>query len=527
MISSIKHILLVGLAIMIGLSAFGQRKVELENADQFEGGRTDGKRYNRFIGNVHFLHGSTEIWCDSALFYKKDNTLEAFGNVRVFDKVDSVHIAAERLIYDGDSQLANLRNNVVYREDSVVLYTDILDYDLFTRSAIYYSGGRINDGQNRLTSIKGYYDALAKTMSFKNEVVLKNPRNTLKTDSLFYDMVTKIAIAVGPTEIITSDGEVVNTEKGGRFNMQANRTTIVSGQIETESYILRGDELFYDRANNNNRARGNVYMYSKADQIIITGDGADNIEKTGITKIYGNPLMKKVFEGDTLYLVADTLMSIDDTLDVNKRLLAYSNVRFFRDDLQGISDSLAYFLADSILNLYNDPVLWSEGNQIIADSIYIVFENNQISTLNLMDNAFMILQDTVDNFNQLKGKKMTGYFENNDIQRLTVTGNSESLFHALDEDDSTLLGVNRTLCSNMAILFKNNRANKVKWYQNVESTFIPPHELTKPDLTLEGFNWRKSERPVLINLLNRKEPEEEPEAEVQANDNQQVIRPDE
>jgi len=502
MIFTLKYIWLLLLVLHISMPVSGQRKVQLENADEYEGGRKDGKRYNKFMGNVHFIQGSTEIWCDSAFFYKKENTLEAYGHVRIFDMIDSVNITARRLEYDGDSKFANLRENVIYKEDSILLTTDFLDYDIFTRSAIYFNGGKIDDGENILTSRKGYYDAPAKTMAFKRNVILENPENTLKTDSLFYDMVTKIAITLGPTDIISSDGSEIHTNIGGTFNMRVNRTTIAAGVIETASYILKGDELFNDRGNGSNSARGNVYMYSKEDNIIITGESADNYETEGITRIYGHPLMKKVFEQDTLYLSADTLISIEDSLDANNRMLAFHNVQFFRNDLQGKSDSLAYILADSVLHLYNDPVLWSEGNQIEADSIYIVFKNNQISTLNLIDNSFMILQDSIENFNQLKGKIMTGFFKNNDIQRLEVLGNSESLFYALDEKDNSLVGINKTLCSNMTIRFSDNRAKDISFYVDVESTFIPPHELEEPDTRLKGFNWRAQERPKLTDLLN-------------------------
>jgi lipopolysaccharide export system protein LptA len=490
------------LILLISLPALSQRRIELVNADEFEGGRKDGKRYNKFIGNVHFIQGSTEIWCDSAFLYKRQNALEAYGHVRIFDMIDSVRITANQLEYDGDSKFANLRENVVYREDSVILTTDFLDYNLEDRSAYYFNNGRINDGENVLTSNRMYYNANAKTMAFKTDVVLVNPENTLKTDSLFYDMVTKIATTIGPTEIISSDGSVVNTDAGGTFNMRVDKITIAAGEIETESYILKGDELFYDQQTGSNSARGNVYMFSKNENIIITGEAADNFEEEGYTRIFGNPVMKKVFQEDTLYLIADTLVSIDDSLDINKRLLAYHHVEFYRYDLQGKSDSLAYMLADSTLHLYNDPVLWSQGNQIEADSIFIIFRNEEIYTLNLIDNSFMVLQDTIGNFNQLKGKIMTGYFKNNDIQRLVVLGNSESLFYALDEEDNSLTGVNRTLCSNMTIRFRSNRASNVSFYVDVESTFIPPHELEEPDTRLKGFNWRESERPDLYYMLH-------------------------
>lgn len=482
--------------------AFSQRRVKIEHSDYTEGGRVDGQRYFKVVGNVYFIQDNTNIWCDSAFLYRKENRLEAYGHIRIFDAIDSVTITSNRLEYDGDSQFANLRDNVVYKEDSVSLYTDFLDYDLFSKSAVFFNGGKINDGENILTSKKGFYNATGKSMSFKTDVELVNPENTLKADSLYYDMVTKVAKTIGPTEIISSDGTILNSESGGDFNMRINKTTIMAGEIETESYILRGDELYYDRDKGTNSAAGNVYMFSKEDDIIITGQMADNDELNGIIKIYGQPLLKKLFEEDTLYLSADTLVSIEDSLDVNKKLLAYHNVRIFRQDLQGKADSLLYALSDSVLYLYNDPVLWNEGNQIEADSMNIEFRDNQIHTLNLQFNSFMVLKDSLDHYNQLKGKNMTGYFEDNKINRLNVVGNSECIFFALDEEDQSLTGVNKILCSSMVIRFVDNKADNMSFYTNPEATFIPPHELQEPDTRLKGFMWRESERPTLENILN-------------------------
>jgi len=509
-----KYLILTLLSIILLSPAFSQRRVRIEQSDYTEGGRIDGQRYFKVVGNVYFIQETTNIWCDSATLYRKDNRLEAFGHIRIFDSLDSVNITSDRLEYDGDSQFANLRENVIYREDSLTLYTDYLDYDIYTKSAIYFNGGKINDGENVLTSRKGYYNAAGKSMSFKTNVVLINPENTLKADSLYYDMITKIALTIGPTEITSSDGTILNSEEGGEFMMKANKTTITAGEIETETYILRGDKLFYDREKGTNSATGNIYMFSKENDIIITGDAADNDESTGITTIYGKPLLKKLFQQDTLYLSADTLISIDDSLDVNKKLLAYHNVRFYRTDLQGKADSLMYALADSILYLYNDPVLWNGSNQIEADSMNIVFRNNEIYTLNLQLNSFVILQDTVKNFNQLKGKNMIGYFVDNKIDRLNVDGNSECIFFALDEEDNSLTGVNKILCSSMTIRFVDNHADNMSFYVNPEATFIPPHELEEPDTRLKGFFWREDERPSLIDILNaslpvimKKEPE--------------------
>ena len=482
-------------------SAFAQQRIRLRSSDSVEGGRRDGERYNKVTGNVRFIQGTTEISCDSAFFYRRENSLEAFGHIHIFDQKDSTSIRSDRLYYSGDMRQAQLRDNVIYIDDSVILYTDNMDYNMIDKSAHYFNGGRILNGRNELTSSSGYYDSNSKNMRFYKKVVFENPENTLKADTLYYNLLSDIARTEGPTTIISADGQTVYSEQGGEFLMQSRRITIQSGTIETESFILKGNRLFDDKSRGINRAEGDVYMYSKADDIIITGDHAENDQVNKITKVYGNPVMKKIFMQDTLYLAADTLVSVDIKADSGRYLLAYHHVRFFRTDLQGIADSLCYDINDSILYLFNDPVLWNTGNQIEADSINIIFRENQIERMNLTDNAFIVLTDTVGNLNQLKGKIMTGHFENNIIDRLDVDGNSESLFYALDEEDNSLTGINRILCSSMAIRFVNSKADNMTFYTNPEARFIPPHQIAEPDRHLAGFNWRQDERPTLQDVL--------------------------
>ena len=118
------------LIISVGLHNLqAQKKVKVERSDYFEGGRKDGKRYYKVVGDVLFIQGQTEIYCDSAYFYKKDNSLEAYGNIRIFDLSDSSEIFGDRLTYQGDNQFAKLRDNVIYFRDSITLYTDFLDYE--------------------------------------------------------------------------------------------------------------------------------------------------------------------------------------------------------------------------------------------------------------------------------------------------------------------------------------------------------------------------------------------------------------
>jgi len=88
--------------------SLAQRKVKIIRNDYMEGGRKDGRRYNKAVGDVLFLQEMTEIYCDSAYFYRRDNSIEAFGHIRIFDRQDSSEIFADFLKYDGDDLFVDL-----------------------------------------------------------------------------------------------------------------------------------------------------------------------------------------------------------------------------------------------------------------------------------------------------------------------------------------------------------------------------------------------------------------------------------
>ena len=257
-------------------------------------------------------------------------------------------------------------------------------------------------------------------------------------------------------------------------------------------------------------AIGNVYLLAKQDDIIITGEEANFWEDKGIAEIYGKPLLKRALNEDTLFLRADTLISIDDSLEINKRLLAYRNVEIFKNDLQGKADSMAYFLSDSLIIFYNDPILWNDGSQITADTIEIMMKDGTINRLNALVNSFIISTDSTDHYNQIKGRTLTAFFKEQTINNVDVNGNGETIyFIANEENTSQVIGMNKIICSDIKIGFKENQVNDIRFYVNPEGDFVPPHELSDGDEKLEGFAWRVDERPTKDFIITgeREEPE--------------------
>src|SRR5690606_26297070 len=152
-----------------------------------------GKGFERLIEDVVMRHQNSLIYCDSAHFYSKENLAKLFGNVRIVDEEDSVSTSSTYGEYDGNSQIAKLRNQVVFKNKETTLYTDFLDYNRLTGEADYFNEGRVVDSTNVLTSEKGLYETQQERITFTGKVVLVNPDYTLKSNLLIYNTITKVA----------------------------------------------------------------------------------------------------------------------------------------------------------------------------------------------------------------------------------------------------------------------------------------------------------------------------------------------
>jgi lipopolysaccharide export system protein LptA len=479
-----------------------QKRVKLKQADQLRSGKdAAGNKFERVIGNVIFTQNQTTIYCDSAYFYKSKNSIEAFGKIRILEG-DSITITGQRLEYDGDAKRAKLRNNVVFTKLATsTLYTDYLDFDRPRNLAYYYNGGRLVDSINVLTSKKGYYEVNSNMASFKKDVHVVNPDHTMTSDSLQYNSRTKIIYFRTPTTVQNKDSSVFVYD-GGEYDTKTRRSDIRSGAGESQDYKVEGLEYKLDDIRKIYKVRGKVIMTSKKENLIIYGQAVDYYKLKGISKVYNNAYVAKVTDNnDTLFISADTLVSVENADPKKKRLLAYNNVKIFKSDMQGLADSLEYREADSTIYFYKDPVLWTEGNQMTADSIRMLIKGKTIDKIFMNVNAFVISRDSLFNYNQIKGRKMTAQFSDSKINRVIVEGNGESLYFALNEDDGAAMGMNKIICSNITIRFRNGKVNNFSFYVQPEASFIPPHELKKEDMRLKGFSWKEEDKPEKVDVV--------------------------
>ncbi len=248
-------------------------------------------------------------------------------------------------------------------------------------------------------------------------------------------------------------------------------------------------------------AAGQVELVAKDHKVTILGDHSHYWKDKGIVEVYGNPLLERVLENDTLYLTADTLMAIEDKQESkNSIILAYNHVKIFQTDLQGKADSMAYHNLDSTIYFYNQPVFWSANNQITADEIRITVNDQQLEKMYVDPNAFIAEEDTLGNYNQLKARQMVVHFTKSKISHIDLEGNGESLYFAVD-DDLKLVGMNYIKCSHMRIDMEKESLSKISFFMQPTGLFYPPQKITPDSRQLADFNWQIAARPTREEVL--------------------------
>ena len=237
--------------------------------------------------------------------------------------------------------------------------------------------------------------------------------------------------------------------------------------------------------------------------------------------ITGKAMATIIDSKDSLFLHADTLYNTFDKEQKTKDLFAYYHAKFYRHDLQGASDSMLYRFRDSTILLYKTPILWSDDNQLTSDSIHILTSKKEIRQLMLYNSAFIISKDSGVLFNQIKGKNMTGFFKDNQLYRIDVYANAETIYFVREEDKS-LIGINKALAGNMHIYLKDRKIEGITYLENPTATLYPEKDIAPRDLLLKDFKWHGAQRPLnteqIFNWSTEKTKEEIKPKETQGAD---------
>jgi len=486
--------LLATMILLAATPAVAQQKTRIQiiHADHYQYNARFNKNIQQLIGHVELKQDSILFLSDSAYLNDKTRSLDAFGHVHI-NVNDTLNIFGDRLHYNGKTRIGELFGKVKLIDPKTLLTTRHLVYNRLTGIAYYDTGGTIVSDSNTLKSTFGFYNTNTKIFYFKKNVVLTNPDQQTHADTLIYNTINKTAYFKGPT-IIKGNHSMVKCVDGW-YNTDTHLVQMRKRpEITSSQQQLTADSIDYNNHTGFGRAFGHVRVLDTLHSLLVKGRLAEIWNNRGVTFVTDSAVAITYDKQDSMFLHADTLWVYFNRKHKAKKMLAYHWVQFYRTDLQGKCDSIAYAVSDSVIRLYYSPVLWAGKNQLTADSIFLAIHNNQMDSLTLFNQAFIISHDSLNNFNQIEGRDMVGYFYHNQIYRVKVDGNAQSIYWVRD-DHKHLIGINKAEASYMVIGVKNNDIKTINYIEKASETMYPEKVLSPKDRILKGFSWQEALRP--------------------------------
>jgi len=453
---------------------------------------------------VYFNHEGIEVWCNNAVFYQEENFFKAYGNVRM-QQGDTVTMQSNYAEYNGTTKFAFASGRVIMTRPQSTLETDSLFFDRIKQQAYYRSGGTVRDTASVLTSIVGRYYMEQDKYSFISNVVVTNPEYVINSQQLDLYTETGHTYMYGPTTII-SETSTIYCERGFYDTRQDWGYFVKNSRIDYENRILEGDSLYFDRNTSFASGTNNIRVTDTLNKSLITGHYAEVFRDRDSVFITKRAVAATLQDRDSIFIHSDTLMITGKP--ENRIIRGFYDVRMFKSDMSGKSDSIYINQKTGLTKLINinrgtissidkrrNPIIWSGNNQMTGDTIHLISnpKTEKLDSLKVFDNAFLIQKDSIEGYNQVKGKELTGLFVDNELYQVDILKNTETIFYSRNEDKD-LIGINKTLSSSIKILFEEREIRDVYYYTQVDGALTPEEDFPENVRLLNGFNWRGPEQ---------------------------------
>lgn len=515
--------LLILFILSFSILTFAQerKQIEIEYAPYmtFEEDKPDATILTRDGSDqVHIKHKGIEMWCDEAIYYSKEDFIEAYGSVRV-KQGDSINMTSKYVEYSGKTQLAYASGDVVLIDPDSKLYTDILHFDRIKQQAYYNQKGKVvRDTSGTITSTVGRYYVNSKKYQFVDNVKLVNPEYEIDTERLDFYTESGYAFMFGPTTI-TSETSVIYCERGFYNTNNDTGYFVKKSKINYDDRIVEGDSVYFDRNKNFASATNNITVIDTLNKSIIKGHYAEVFREKDSVFITKRALAITEQENDSIFMHSDTLMV---TGPPDERIIrGYYNAKMFKSNLSGKADSIHMNQKTGLTQLINfydvdadafskkeHPVLWHFESQITGDSIHLISntKNETLDSLKVFNSAFVINKDSLgDGFNQISGKVLYGLFENNELNTIDVIKNAETIYY-LRNSENELVGIDKSKSGSIKIFISENQIDELRKINQIGGKTYPEEDFPEKERKLKGFIWRNEERPRTVDDLFSDDP---------------------
>lgn len=428
-----------------------------------------------FNKSVHGMSDTQEGWADSLFYFRNTKDIELLGNAQVTDTTRDMSALAGKMHYtDSLSQLKMTRKPAVI--------------------------GVVKEKESAPDTVYFGADTLIARMQMMFQVNAAEQANSkarveaLSTDAVqSYRQRAAKEAAEAAAKAAENDPNRPKPKKGAKKS-----ETAEASDADVDVASGKADEIPLGKpeAASKSAAIKPADISQDADTVVVKSDSVS--VATDSLSMAADSLSMPT---DSLSVPADSLAVGTDSLAVNNDstkvnfITALKNVKIFKSDFQIACDSLEYSGLDSLVRLYQKPLVWNEGRrQYSADSLYAVIRNNSLQKASLMSNAFIIVQEDSLCFDQIRAAEMLAYFDTTGaLTRFDALGDANAVIYL--QEDSVYATVNKSEAKMLYATFKDGDLDRVYYFDTAKNDGYPVAQMTREERVLKGFNWLPDKRP--------------------------------
>ena len=412
-----------------------------------------------FRRDVHGMSDTQEGWADSLFYYRSTGDIELLGNAQVTDTTRDMSAVAGRMLYTD-----SLSRLVMTREPAVI---GVVKSETAPPDSVYFGADSIVAQSLMMFQIEDAVKSAAKSRL-----------EDLSVDAVqnYRQKAAKEAAEVAAKAAENDPNRPKGGKKGGADKVEGDVKAPKGGAVD------KGIDPNVAAAGLDSKPVGTDSSATGLDSLAVGLDslavGADSLASAT----------------DSLAVQKD---SIPEPLDSTKIsfITAVKNVKLYKSDIQIACDSLAYNDLDSLVRMYERPVVWNESNrQYSADSLFAVLKNQSLQKASLMSNAFIIIKEDTLCYDQIRATEMLAYFDTTGaLSRFDAMGDANAIFYL--QEDSVYATVNKSEAKMLSAYFKNGDIDRVYYFESAKNDGYPVAQMTSEERVLKGFSWQPELRP--------------------------------
>lgn len=409
--------------------------------------------------------GKTTIIADHIAFDDSTGISQAKGNAIIRDTAQGTIIIADEIFRNRKTEaiLATKKPLMIIKQDNDSIYV----------SADTLFSARLTDLYSRPSSFQK--DSMHFADSLQHPGQLLNPDSVVKRAP-----VSPVSAAPQASGLLRDNTVPVTDSVWHRISL-----------AKQASAILPDSQKFVQSLINRDSVSKTQVLPQKKTMVKIAAQARDSLPASDSSK---GGQIRLVVKGPKDSVSSATTASLNEKDSTNRYFEAYRHVRIFSDSMQAISDSMFYSFHDSTFRLYYDPILWSKGNQVTGDTIYLMTKNKKADRMQVINNSMLINKLENEAYNQVKSTRMDAWFLNGDIDSVRAKGSAECIYY-LQDKDSAYTGINQSSSDLMDLYFRNKEMHRVVFRSQVRGTIWPIRQKSPAEMKLQNFRWLENRRP--------------------------------